>query len=158
MKPLPAEFFTRFGLYAQRDFLSPEACASLRDEMRAATGAAATVAEGKTGDAIDETHRRTKQATVSPATSARLAADLLEVGPKVAEHFEREVAGAQPPQFLVYREGEFFRAHHDDSNDPDAPDYVRQRAVSAVVFLNGETPGDPAGYCGWLAHLLRAHG
>ena len=147
MNPLPAEFFTRFGLYAEREFLTPEVCASLRDEMRAATGAPATVAEGQ-ADAVDETYRRTKQAEVSPATAARIGEKLLEAVPRLAKHFERGLVGVQAPQFLVYREGDFFRPHEDDSKKPDAPDFVRQRSVSAVVFLNGATPGEPAGYSG----------
>jgi SM-20-related protein len=147
VKPLPAEFFTRFGLYAEREFLSPEVCASLRDEMRAATGAPATVADGQ-DDAVDETHRRTKQTEVSPTTAARIGEELLKAVPGLAKHFERRLVGVQAPQFLLYREGDFFRAHQDDSKKPEAPDFVRQRSVSAVVFLNGSTPGDPAGYSG----------
>jgi predicted 2-oxoglutarate/Fe(II)-dependent dioxygenase YbiX len=147
MKPLPAEFFTRFGLYAQHEFLAPEVCASLRDEMRAATGAPATVAE-RQGDAVDETYRRTKKADVSPTTAARIGEELLEAVPALARHFERELVGVQTPQFLLYREGDFFRVHQDDSKKPDAPEFVRQRSVSAVVFLNGSDAGEPAGYSG----------
>ena len=147
MNPLPAEFFTRFGLYAEREFLTPEECASLRDEMRAAPAAPATVAEGQQ-DAVDEEHRRTKQADVSPTTAARVREKLLEEVHGLAKHFERGLVGVQAPQFLVYREGDFFRPHHDDSEKPDAPEFVRQRSVSAVVFLNGATPGEPAGYSG----------
>ena len=116
--------------------------------MQAATGAPATVANGQEGDAVDETYRRTKQATVSPTTAARIGAELLEAVPGLAKHFGRGLVGMQTPQFLVYREGDFFRAHPDDSKEPDAPDFVRQRSVSAVVFLNGATPGEPAGYSG----------
>ena len=155
MNPLPAEFFTRFGLYTEREFLTPEECASLRDEMRAATGAPATVAEGQR-DAVDEAHRRTKQAEVSPTTAARIREKLLEAIPGLAKHFERRLVGMQAPQFLVYREGDFFRPHEDDSENPEAPDFVRQRSVSAVVFL--ATPGDPAGYSGGVAHVLRPDG
>ena len=148
MKPLPAEFFTRFGLYDEREFLSPEVCASLRNEMRAATGAPATVAEGQEGDAVDETYRRTKHAEVSAPTAARIGEELLKSVSGLAKHFERPLVGVQAPQFLLYREGDFFRPHPDDSKKPDAPDFVRQRSVSAVVFLNGATPGEPAGYSG----------
>jgi predicted 2-oxoglutarate/Fe(II)-dependent dioxygenase YbiX len=148
VNPLPAEFFTRFGLYAEREFLSPDVCASLRDEMRTATGAPATVAEGQEGHAVDETYRRTKKTDVSPATSARIGAQLLGAVPGLAKHFGRELVGMQKPQFLLYRVGDFFRPHEDDSGEPDAPDFVRQRSVSAVVFLNGATTREPAGYSG----------
>jgi SM-20-related protein len=148
VRPLPAEFFTRFGLYDERGFLSPEECASLTAEMRAATGAPATVADGPEDEAVDETHRRTKQAEVSPTTATRVGEELLEAVPGLARHFELPLVGMQKPQFLVYRDGDFFRPHHDDSNRPEAPDFVRQRSVSAVVFLNGVGPDEADGYTG----------
>jgi SM-20-related protein len=147
MKPLQADFFARLGLYTARDFLTPELCASVTGEMRAAAATPATVAE-EGNEAIDESYRRTKQAQVSDETAAAVAEAFSAAVPELAAHFERELRGAQKPQFLVYREGDFFRRHEDNSDDPDAPEYVRQRSVSAVVFLNGATPDDPAGYSG----------
>jgi SM-20-related protein len=145
---LRAEFFTRFGLYVEREFLSRPACAGLREEMRAALGTPATVAEEQAGDAVDEAYRRTTQAEVSAATAARISELLVNAGPTLASHFRQELDGAQKPQFLLYREGDFFRAHPDSSDQPGAADFVRQRRVSAVVFLNGATPDEPAGYSG----------
>lgn len=147
MNPLPSDFFTRFGLYAERGFLSREACARLRDEMRAAAGAPATVADEQ-GETVDETSRRTKHAQVSARAAAQINADLLEALPRLAKHFGVRLAGVQAPQFLLYREGDFFRPHHDDSEEPEAPDFVRQRSVSAVVFLNSDDAGEPSGYSG----------
>jgi SM-20-related protein len=145
---LRAEFFTRFGLYVEREFLSRPACASLTEEMRAGAGTPATVAEGQAGDAVDDAYRRTKQAEVSATTAARISEQLVKGGPKLANHFRQELAGMQKPQLLLYRQGDFFRAHPDSSDQPGAADYVRQRRVSAVVFLNGATPDEPAGYSG----------
>ena len=145
---LRAEFFTRFGLYVEREFLSRPACASLMEEMRAAAGAPAKVAEEQVGDAVDDAYRRTKQAEVSATTAARISEQLVKARPTLANHFRQELAGTQKPQFLLYREGDFFRAHPDSSDQPGAADYVRQRRVSAVVFLNGATPDEPAGYSG----------
>ena len=147
MNPLPADFFARFGLYAERDFLSREACARLMDEMRAATAAPATVAD-EDGETVVETSRRTKQAQVSATAAAPIENSLLNALPRLAQHFGVRLAGMQAPQFLLYREGDFFRPHHDDSEETEAPDYVRRRSVSAVVFLNGDGPGEPAGYTG----------
>jgi len=148
VNPLPAEFFTRFGLYAEPEFLAPDVCSNVKDEMRAATGVPATVADGQGGHAVDETYRRTKQTEVSPTTTALLREKLLEAVPRLASHFERRLVDIQAPQFLLYREGDFFRAHEDDSKRPEAPDFVRQRSVSAVVFLNSDDPGESAGYSG----------
>ena len=117
------------------------------DEMRAATAAPATVAD-EDGETVVETSRRTKQAQVSATAAAPIETGLLDALPRLATHFGRRLGGMQAPQFLVYREGDFFRPHHDDSEETEAPDFVRQRSVSAVVFLNGDGPGDPAGYSG----------
>ena len=51
----------------------------------------------------------------------------------------------QPPQFLLYREGDFF-APPGRQHRSDAPGFVRQRSVSAVVFLNGRR--EPTNYSG----------
>jgi predicted 2-oxoglutarate/Fe(II)-dependent dioxygenase YbiX len=147
VNPLPADFFTRFGLYAERTFLSREACARLRDEMRAATAAPATVADEQ-GETVVETSRRTKQAQIPATAAAPIKTGLLEALPRLAQHFGVRLAGMQAPQFLLYREGDFFRPHHDDSEETEAPDFVTQRSVSAVVFLNGDGAGEPDGYSG----------
>jgi predicted 2-oxoglutarate/Fe(II)-dependent dioxygenase YbiX len=148
VNPLPAEFFTRFGLYAEREFLSPDVCAGLRNEMQAVTGVPATVADGQGGHAVDETYRRTRQVEVSSTSTERIRKTLLEAGPRLTTHFDRRLVDIQSPQFLLYREGDFFRAHEDDSKKPEAPNFVRQRSVSAVVFLNSDDGGEPDGYSG----------
>jgi len=148
VNPLQAEFFTRFGLYAEREFLSPDVCAGVRAEMSSATSAPATVADGQEGRAVDETHRRTKLADVSAETAALVGGALQNALPTLAQHFGRKLVGMQPPQFLLYREDSFFRPHRDDSEKPGAPGFVRQRSVSAVVFLNGATPEESSGYSG----------
>ena len=145
---LKAEFFTRFGLYVEREFLSRPVCARLREEMRAAAGTAATVAEKQAGDAVDDAYRKTKQAEVSATTAARISEQLVKAAPTLANHFRQELADMQRPQFLLYREGDFFRAHPDSSDEPGAADYVSQRRVSAVVFINGAAPDEPGGYSG----------
>jgi len=147
VNPLQAEFFTRFGLYAQREFLSPDVCAGVRAEMRSATSAPAPVAEGEAGDAVDETHRRTKLADVSADTAAQIGSALQNALPTLAQHFDRKLVGMQQPQFLLYGEGNFFRPHRDDSEKQDAPGFVRQRSISAVVFLNDATE-ESDGYSG----------
>jgi SM-20-related protein len=47
------------------------------------------------------------------------------------------LTGCQKAQFLVYREGDFFGTHRDTSADEDAADFVRERRISVVLFVNG---------------------
>lgn len=134
-----ADFFTRFGLYVEKDFLEPEWCARLSAEMQTVSGAPATVAEGTSGEAVDEAHRRTKLARVSSESATLISDRLFAAKARLADHFGRELSGLQKPQFLVYREGDFFRPHSDTSDKPTEAAYVRERLVSTVIFVNGET-------------------
>src|SRR5207244_11285653 len=105
------------------------------------------VAEEHAGDSVDDASRHTKHAKVSEETATRISKRLLDVAPGLGEHFGRDLAGIQPPQFLLYREGDFFRPHPDRSEKPGTADYVTQRSVSAVVFVNGGSVED-GGYTG----------
>jgi SM-20-related protein len=140
---MQADFFQRFGFYVRAGLLGADEAAALRDEMATAAGKAATVAEGETSDEVDEGQRSSKWAQVSDETRARLHEQLLSLKPALEEHFDQELSGCQRPQFLVYREGDFFGAHHDTSDDPEAAEFVRERRISVVLFVNG-TSEQPA--------------
>jgi SM-20-related protein len=132
-----ADFFQRFGFFAQEGLLDPDESVRLREEMADAVAKAATVAEGQTADELDERQRSSKWAQVSDETRARLQERLLSLKPRLEEHFGQRLSGCQKAQFLVYREGDFFGAHHDTSTDEDAADFVRERRISVVLFVNG---------------------
>jgi SM-20-related protein len=133
------EFFKRFGFFIRPGLLTGEEAERLRNEMASAAGKAATVAEGESGDELDEGQRSTKWAQVSDDTRAELHERFLALKPGLEEHFGTQFAGCQKPQFLVYREGDFFGAHHDTSDDEDAADFVRERRISVVLFVNGQS-------------------
>jgi SM-20-related protein len=133
------EFFERFGFFIRPGLLPGEEAERLRGEMARAAGKAATVAEGESGDELDEGQRSSKWAQVSDETRADLHERLLSLKPALEEHFGTEFAGCQKPQFLVYREGDFFGAHHDTSDDEDAADFVRERRISVVLFVNRQS-------------------
>jgi SM-20-related protein len=132
-----ADFFERFGFFTEPGLLDPVEAASLREEMASAAAKISTVAEGETADEVDEGQRSSKWAQVSDETRARLQERLLTLKPALTEHFGHEFADCQPAQFLVYREGDFFGAHHDTSEDEDAADFVRERRISVILFVNG---------------------
>ena len=133
-------FFARFGLYVDPDFLDADSVARVRDAMHAATLVEATVEDdGKLE--IDRSHRKTRVAKVDPDTSDFVRGRLNGRREQLAAHFELPLEECEKPQFLVYREGDFFRPHR-DSSDKDA-DEASARRVSAVVFLNNPAP-EPA--------------
>ncbi|MEO8290939.1 MAG: 2OG-Fe(II) oxygenase [Gaiellaceae bacterium] len=139
-------FFARFGLYVAPDFLDADACARLRDAVQAAALVEATVEdEGKLE--VDRSHRKTRVAKVDPETSGFVRERLNLLRETLTAHFELPLEECEKPQFLVYREGDFFRPHR-DSSDKDA-DEASGRRVSAVVFLNdAATEPEPGAYGG----------
>ncbi|MFD2053826.1 2OG-Fe(II) oxygenase [Mesorhizobium calcicola] len=85
--------------------------------------------------------RRTTRAEVSPATEAL---DVLLARQKAAleRHFGLALGAWEKPQFLHYREGDFF-VPHQDGNTPLIHDESRFRRISAVIFLNRQSDEPP---------------
>jgi SM-20-related protein len=134
-----ADFFTNFGLFVAKDFFDAELRAELLSEARSAANTPATV--GIKGDtyAVDESVRSTKLAEVSEATRSFVKERLLDLKPALERHFDMTLSDCQEPQFLVYREGDFFHPHQDSDHESDAAEFARERQVSTSIFLNGES-------------------
>ncbi len=132
-----------FGLFLKKDFLDAELCSAVRSEMSSSAGDPASIV--KTGmRLIDEDTRRTVRKTVSDETISLLRGRLTCVKSELESYFGIELSHPQEPQFLFYRPGDFFQVHTDWNANPKNPETVRERKVSAVVFLNDESdePGD----------------
>jgi SM-20-related protein len=138
-----ASFFNAFGLLGKQGFLTPEDCRALRDEIAQASASAATVREEGREYGVDEGKRKTRWAEVSQEASGLVVDRLTQLLPEVSERLGVQVSGVQNPQFLRYREGDFFRRHRDRNPDAEAAKFARERQVSAVLFLNGES-NEPA--------------
>jgi SM-20-related protein len=118
------------------DFLDPPACASLRAELRAAGGNAASVLGGEVRTQV----RRTTRIAVPPATATRIEPLLAYAMPALEAHFGLTLTHFEAPQFLRYETGDFFVAHQ-DGNTPLIHDESRFRKVSVVVFLSRQSEG-----------------
>jgi SM-20-related protein len=136
-------FFNNFGLLGVPEFLTSDDCQRLRDEIAQANISAATIREEGSEYGVDEGKRKTRWAEVSPEASGLVVDRLTALLPQVAERLGVELSGVQSPQFLMYREGDFFRRHRDSNPDAAAATFARERQVSAIVFLNGES-SEPA--------------
>jgi len=140
---LTADAFTALGFFTGRSFLDSETCRRLRQTVRSARANPIGVRDDESGhEDVDRSSRRTGLAPVAPEAAELVERRLEALMPDVSRHYDVSLTGLQPLQFLVYREGDFFRPHSDGSDRDDAPAYLRGRRVAAVVFLNGE--GDPA--------------
>ena len=145
---LTSTFFASLGLFVAKDFFDAESCARIRSELRVAAGSQARIYRKGTAS-IDENKRRTTRVEADMPTMSFVEERLRGLMPALESHFHLVLTGCETPQFLVYKEGDFFRQHLDHGPEPDDPQYLKDRRVSAVVFLNGqaEEPG-PDAYCG----------
>jgi len=143
-----ADFFSQMGFFVVRGFLSPEECGRVHSDVAAASRTPATVRADSGEYDVDRSTRSTDLADVSPATLALIEERLGAVMPDVARHYGTPLSGWQTLQFLVYREGDFFRAHRDRADDEDAASFSRARRVAAVLFVNAEGEPENGGYRG----------
>jgi predicted 2-oxoglutarate/Fe(II)-dependent dioxygenase YbiX len=145
------ELLTQVGFYVEREFLDRGACGALVQELRAAEGTPATVLD-RAESVLDPQARRTTVSRVSPATFAETSARLEALRPRVERHFGCQLRGHERPQFLSYREGDYFRPHRDAVGSADYPANIDPRHVSVVLFLNEQTEDGPDDtyWGGWL--------
>ncbi len=145
------------SVYCAPSFLEPANCLRLADEMEAGPLCPATLREPSRGDVAAEHRRRADYLTKPSATQALVAHRLAAITADLAVHFDVSLSGPQPPQFLRYSRGGYFRPHRDRSDDPGHAADIRSRRITAVVFLNSQTPLPSDGcYCGGDLRLFRA--
>ncbi|HEX8723356.1 MAG TPA: 2OG-Fe(II) oxygenase [Pyrinomonadaceae bacterium] len=147
------------GLFLARDFLEAPLCAAVREEAHASAGHPAPVyLEGEDG-LVHESVRRTTSLEVSAATAADVARRLRALRAEIGGHFGLSLGDCEPPQFLRYREGDFFVRHQDGDAGQTEFDHLRVRKVSVVVFLNGGSDDDaPGTFGGGELLIYRAEG
>ena len=120
------------------DFLDQGACLRLREELRQAVGAPATLLGRDPASAVAPQIRRVTRAAIPTATARRLVRLLMERKPAIERHFGVVLDKCEEPQFLRYQPGDFF-VPHQDGNTPLVHDDSRFRKISAVLFLNAQS-------------------
>ena len=136
---------TQLGIYTEEGFLDREACESLKASVRAGRRERALVYEGGTDYVLNESRRSAVKVGVSVDVAAAVKEKLLSKCEEFSRRFGIEMKDCQEPTFLVYKPGDFFEPHRDYNESRNAPDNVRQRRVSAVLFLNDESAGGVVG-------------
>jgi SM-20-related protein len=125
-----------FNLYLDRGFFDARQCAELVAELSVAAEAPATLYGRGHGGSVDERVRKVARLTPSPETVARIARRLLTAREEVAAHFGVHLTSCEDPQFLRYREGDFFVAHQDGNTGMLQSANEQSRKVSVVIFLS----------------------
>ena len=134
----------RFGLLLVRDFFDGRECGSLVAGLRAAEGRPAAVYGQGASGAVDERVRKAARLAPRPEAVEFVTRRLSEIKGRVEEHFNVELAGCEEPQFLRYREGDYFVAHQ-DGNTGMLRSEQEARLVSVVVFLSRPPDGSGGG-------------
>ena len=135
-------------LFVVKQFLEPDTCREIVAEMRASQADAATVYGRSTAGVVDQSVRQTLRIRPSPTTVDLVVQRFLARKQTLEQHFRRALGECEDPQFLRYREGDYFVAHQDGNTGLLRMD-TESRLISLVVFLSreAETP-QPDAYCG----------
>jgi len=135
-------------LFISKQFFDPLACDAIIAELKSLEGSAATVYGRTASGSIDQNTRRTLRVKPSDETIELVVRRLWECKDAVEKHFAVTLSECEDPQFLRYREGDFFVAHQDGNTGLLRLDTER-RLISTVIFLSreSETPA-PDAYCG----------
>lgn len=139
---------SHFDLLIINEFLDAGTCRAIVDEMRRSPVTSAST-YGKGDATVDERVRRTSRVSPS-AEKARYVMGRLEGRRHSLErHFAVELGDCEEPQFLRYREGDFFVAHQDGNTGLINLESDRTRRVSVSIFLNQQSATEEEGdYCG----------
>lgn len=124
-------------LYLIRDFLDLRTCADLRNEARHVPTTQAPVYIEGSSELVHETVRRTTSFHPDDDWFTSIHNRLLQQKPFLEEYFGMRLTDCERPQFLHYREGDFFVRHQDGNTEQLEFDHLKIRRISTVVFLNG---------------------
>ena len=133
-----ADSLLQLGIFVERNFFDASLCSDLRAIMCSAPANKALVVKDRSY-LVDVAQRRTTLASVSASTAAVATRKLLTILPRLESHYSTKLESCASPEFLIYREGDHFRAHADTYPDPKLPPEVHLRKISAVVFLNSQS-------------------
>ena len=138
-----ADALARLGVMTKERFLEPELCARLREAMIAGRAEPATMRHEGGDYQVDEGMRRARRCHVDEAIVGLVEERLLGAREEISEEFGVPLTGLQELQFVIYGEGDYIKRHVDRPPDPDDEHHSRDRAISAVLSLNGQSD-DPS--------------
>lgn len=131
--------FDRLGVFVMRDFLDRQLCQQILAETRQAEQfRPGEVYKGEGKFAVDDTIRKVQQTKLSQSIVETVGQKLGAIKPQLEAKFNVQLVDCQGPNFLFYREGDFYRAHKDRDFGEGYQDANKRRRVSTIIFVNGE--------------------
>ncbi len=146
-----AEFFNKFGIFSEKDFLEREFCEILCREMSESKQRPSSFVDPDKYELMnDDTFTKRSEVIDLPKPSYdKLGKMLLSKIPQLEEHFGVNLKGIEPIVPAIYRKGDFINPHTDNPPKPGTPQYMQDRKVAMIVFLNEESEDGREGtYCG----------
>lgn len=139
--PAPS-FFQQLGLFVIPNFIEVAHAADLCCQMAIAPSERAIVIGAGGEHRLNEDVRKVGSSILDKGLQSPLERRLREVLPDLEKHFSVTLADFEPPQYLVYSPGDFFKPHT-DGGGTEIKSEIRRRRVSLVIFLNRQSP-EPA--------------
>ena len=138
---------SRPDVFIAENFIQAHVCSELKAAAKQSTAVPAQVT--KSTGRVDLDMRRTSRLFLPAEKEVQITSYLQKLKPQLETYFDLELKGSENFQFLMYREGDYYKRHADKNNRIESPDYIKARQVSLVIFLNNETLNDdPDGYEG----------
>lgn len=135
-------------LFVVKQFLEPFVCEAVVDDMKAAAGSAVHVYGQGTSSLVNPQVRKTLRVNPAQETVALVTEKLAACKQALEEHFGLSLSHCEEPQFLRYREGDFFVAHQ-DGNTGLLRLESELRRVSVSIFLSRQSEcSEPGAYGG----------
>jgi predicted 2-oxoglutarate/Fe(II)-dependent dioxygenase YbiX len=138
-----AAAFKQLGFFVQPHFLDEATCAELIASISAASGDRGGIVTADGAEVVDEARRTVSRALLDKPLRTPIKQRFRAIMPELAAHFGVQLVDCESPNFLVYDPGAFYEWHR-DSNPESGAEYIRRRAVSVVVLLNGTGEGSSA--------------
>ena len=146
-----AEFFNKFRIFSEKNFLDQEFCNLLCDEMSKAPQSNTTSFDSNGAGLIEDVEytKRKDVLTLPNEILKKLEKKLIGKIPELEEQFGIEINGLQQITPSIYSTGDYAGPHTDNPPIADVPEYIRNRKASIVIFLNEESIVEKEGaYCG----------
>lgn len=135
-------------LFVAQQFFEPRTCQEILAELKASEADAATVYGRTSSGVVEQNVRNTLRLRPSSTTVDFVRQRLLACRSTLEQHFSLPLTDLEDPQFLRYREGDFFVAHQDGNTGLLRLD-TESRRISLVIFLSRETETpQPDAHCG----------
>jgi SM-20-related protein len=147
-----------FNLFMLPGFLDLNVCADIKRELSASPTTPAPVYIEGSPNRVHESVRRATSLHPSDKTISQIHDRLHQLKASLEQHFDLKLVDCEPPQFLRYREGDFFVRHQDGNTDQLEFDHLRIRRISIVVFLNDSSAQPKAdSFCGGSLNFYDNH-